>query len=330
MPRKIGNFRPLVLIINIYYCSVEPIPLPDDGDEQRLSGPCKPVFPQSFNRLSLSTWSLLWHHRLYDIVYFDHHFESQFMRLKDKVAIVTGGASGFGEGIVTRFLAEGAFVVIADINLNAAIKVANNASCDPECVSAVEVDVADKAAVENMVKHATDTFGRLDILVNNAGIAQRRGPMLDVDEDTFDRIYAVNVKSIYLSALAAVPILQAGGGGVIINTASTAAVSPRPGLTWYNGSKGAVVTLTKSMAVELAPDNIRVNAINPVIGQTGLTADFMGGEDTPEIREKFLSTIPLGRMSTPEDIAAAALYFASDEASFITGVCLEVDGGRCI
>jgi len=252
------------------------------------------------------------------------------MRLKDKIAIVTGGASGFGEGIVTRFLAEGAKVVIADINLNAAMNLANDASCGPENVTAVKVDVADKAAVEHMVKHTTDTFGGLDILVNNAGIAQRRGPMLDVDETTFDRIYAVNVKSIYLSALAAVPIFQAGGGGVIINTASTAAVSPRPGLTWYNGSKGAVVTLTKSMAVELAADNIRVNAINPVIGQTGLTADFMGGEDTPEIRQKFLSTIPLGRMSTPEDIAAAALYLASDDASFITGVCLEVDGGRCI
>jgi len=251
------------------------------------------------------------------------------MRLKDKIAIVTGGGSGFGEGIVNRFINEGARVVIADINKTAAKRVAEAANA-PDRVTCIGVDVSDKAAVEAMVKHTTGTFGGLDILVNNAGIAQCRGSMLDVDEATFDRIYAVNVKSIYLSALAAVPVLKSNGGGVIINTASTAAVSPRPGLTWYNGSKGAVVTLTKSMAVELAPDNIRVNAINPVIGQTGLTTDFMGGEDTPEIREKFLATIPLHRMSTPEDIAAAALYLASDEASFITGVCLEVDGGRCV
>ena len=175
-----------------------------------------------------------------------------------------------------------------------------------------------------------DAFGGLDILVNNAGVAQRRGPMLDVPEEVFDRIYAVNVKSLYLTAIHAVPVMRAGGGGVIVNIASTAGVSPRAGLTWYNGSKGAVITLTKSMALELAGDGIRVVGINPVIGETGLTAEFMGGEDTPELRKKFLATIPLGRFSTPADVANAALFLASDEASLITGACLEVDGGRCV
>ena len=191
-------------------------------------------------------------------------------------------------------------------------------------------DVSNSADVAAMVARAEDDFGGLDILVNNAGIAQRNRPMLEVDEAEFDRLYDVNVKSIYLGAIHGVPALKRRGSGVIINTASTAAVRPRPGLTWYNGTKGAVVTLTKSMAVELAPDAIRVNAINPVIGATGLTAEFMGGEDTPEIREKFIAGIPLGRMSTAEDIAAAVMFLASDDAQFITGVCLEVDGGRCI
>ena len=181
-----------------------------------------------------------------------------------------------------------------------------------------------------MMNVAIQEFGSIDVLINNAGIAQRSCSMTDVGEELFDRIFAVNVKSIFLAALHIVPVMKKQGYGVIINTASTAAVSPRPGLTWYNGSKGAVVTLTKSMAVELAKDNIRVNALNPVIGETGLTIDFMGGVDTPEIRKKFLSTIPMGRMSTPLDIANAALFFASDESSFVTGVCLEVDGGRCI
>ncbi len=248
------------------------------------------------------------------------------MKLKGKVAVVTGGGSGFGEGIVARFIVEGCRVVVADryeINGNRVAQAHDGAVFQ-------RADVSDSADVAAMVARAEDEFGGLDILVNNAGIAQRNRPMLDVDEAEFDRLFDVNVKSIYLGAIHGVPALKRRGGGVIINTASTAAVRPRPGLTWYNGTKGAVVTLTKSMAVELAPDAIRVNAVNPVIGATGLTAEFMGGEDTPEIREKFIAGIPLGRMSTAEDIAAAVMFLASDDAQFITGVCLEVDGGRCI
>jgi len=247
------------------------------------------------------------------------------MRLKDKIAIVTGASSGFGEGIARRFAVEGARVIVSDIDAAAGQRVAD------DIAGAVfqKTDVAVNADVAVMVGAAIEAFGGLDILVNNAGVAQRNHPMLDVDEATFDRIYAVNVKSIYLSALHAVPTLIKRRGS-IVNIASTAAVSPRPGLTWYNGSKGAVVTLTKSMAVELAKDQVRVNAVNLVISETGLTLDFMGGVDNPEIRAKFVSTIPLGRMSTPLDIANAALFLSSDEAGLITGVCLEVDGGRCI
>ena len=191
------------------------------------------------------------------------------------------------------------------------------------------VDVADGRQVQAMIQAATEAFGGLDILVNNAGIAQRRGPLDGFSEEQFDRLYAVNVKSIYHATLAALPIFRQRGGGVIVNTASTAAGRPRPGLTWYNGSKGAVVSLTRSLAVELAPDRIRVNAINPVIGETALTAEFMGG-DTPELRKSFVASVPLGRMSRPTDIANAALYLVSDEAEFITGVCLDVDGGRSV
>ena len=247
------------------------------------------------------------------------------MRLNAKVAIVTGGGSGFGEGICRRFAEEGARVVVADIDLAAAERVAVTIQG-----VAIRADVTVNADVGAMVAAAVTRFGGLDILVNNAGIPQRPGLLTEVDEATFDRIYAVNVKSIYLGAIHAVPVLRTRGGGVIINTASTAAVRPRPGLTWYNGSKGAVTTLTKSMAVELAPDNIRVNALNPVAGETAMLKEFMGGAETPEGHRRFVSTIPLGRLSTPLDIANAALFLASDEAAFITGACMEVDGGRCI
>lgn len=248
------------------------------------------------------------------------------MRLKDKVAIVTGAASGFGEGIARRFCDEGASVVVADITEDAGTAVAQSLQRG----AFISCDVTKSADVAAAVALAEEKFGGLDILVNNAGTTHVRGPMLEVSEAEFDKIYAVNVKGIYLGAIHGVPALKRRSGGVILNIASTAAIRPRAGLTWYNGSKGAAVTLTKSMAVELAPDKIRVCAINPVIGETGLLTYFMGGPDTPELRETFTSGIPLGRMSRPDDIAKAAVFLCGDEAEFITGVCLEVDGGRVI
>lgn len=247
-------------------------------------------------------------------------------RLAGKVAVVSGAGAGFGEGIAKRFAEEGARVVVADLNGVEASRVASEIG---ENAVAVTADVTAAADVEAMIAAATSGFGRLDILVNNAGYTHRNGSMLDVDEETFDRILDVNAKAIYLAALKAVPIMEDAGGGVIINTASTAGLRPRPGLTWYNASKGWAITATKSMAVELAPKGIRVNALCPVAGETGMLHLFMG-EDTPEKRAQFRATIPLGRLSTPRDIASAALWLASDDAEFITGVALEVDGGRCI
>ncbi len=255
------------------------------------------------------------------------------MRLRDKVALVTGAASGFGKGIARRFAAEGAKVVLADLNDAAGEAVAAEIAADAGATGAavyVHADVTDRAQVKAMIGAAVERFGRLDILVNNAGYSHLNQPMTEVSEADFDRTFAVNVKSIYLAAIAAVPLFRAQGSGCIVNISSTAGLSPRAGLTWYNGSKGAVNTITKSMAVELAPDQIRVNAICPVAGDTPLLATFMGKPDTPENRAPFLATIPLGRLSTPDDIASAALYLASDEASMLTGVLLEVDGGRCI
>lgn len=249
------------------------------------------------------------------------------MRLKDKVAIVTGGGSGFGRGIAEAFAEQGAQVVVADINLKSAEETAR--AIGPKAF-AIACDVTQKADVAQLIAQTSDRFGGLDIVVNNAGATHKNQSALDVTEDEFDRIYAVNVKAIYLMTLASVPELEKRGGGVIINTASTAGVRPRPGLTWYNGSKGAAVILTKSLAAELASKNIRVNAINPVIGETGLLEDFMGLPDTPENRAKFTSGIPLGRMSRPTDIANAAVFLADPASEFITGVAIEVDGGRCI
>lgn len=246
------------------------------------------------------------------------------MRLEGKRAIVTGAASGFGAGIAKRFLAEGAQVVVADINGAAA----RNFATDNGGI-ACTVDVASGTSVKDMVSLANAEMGGVDILVNNAGITHLPTPLEDVSEDDFDRVFAVNCKSVYLTAKALIPQFKAQGGGVVLNVASTAGVSPRPRLNWYNASKGWMITATRTMAVELAPEGIRVNALNPVAGETPLLKSFMG-EDTPEIREKFLSTIPLGRFSTPEDLANAALYLCSDEASMVTGVCMEVDGGRCI
>jgi len=248
------------------------------------------------------------------------------MRLKDKVAIVTGGGSGFGAGIAQRFVAEGARVVIADLNLEAALDIAAGLG---EHARAMRVDVSDATDVQLMMEAAELHFGRLDILVNNAGIGHRPQPLEDLDETAFDRIAAVNMKAIYLAMREVVPRFKAKGAGVVLNMASTAGVSPRPRLAWYNASKGWVITATRACAVELAPFGIRVNALNPVAGETPLLATFMG-EDTPEMRAKFLATIPLGRFSTPQDLGHAAAFLCSDDASMITGVCMEVDGGRCI
>ncbi|GAB4394055.1 MAG: SDR family oxidoreductase [Kiloniellaceae bacterium] len=252
------------------------------------------------------------------------------MRLQGKVAVVTGAGSGFGAGIARYFAAEGGRVVLADINGEAAEAVAAEIDQAGGAAIGLKADVTDKAEVATMMRAALDTYGRLDVLVNNAGVSHKNKPITEVSEAEFDLIYAVNVKAIYLAALEAIPLLRAQGGGCIINTSSTAALRPRPGLTVYNSSKGAVNVMTKSLAVELAPDNIRVNAICPVIGETALMETFMGVPDTPENRRKFEATIPLGRFSTPKDIAHAAAFLASDEAEFLTGVTLEVDGGRCI
>ncbi len=246
------------------------------------------------------------------------------MQLDGKVAIVTGGGSGFGAGIARRFAAEGARVVVGDIAEEAGERVAEEVGG-----AFVRADVSVGSDVAGLVEAARERFGGLDVMVNNAGFSHRNRPMLEVDEETFDRVFAVNVKSIFHSAHAAVPVMRERGGGVILNVASTAGVRPRPGLTWYNGSKGAAITLTRSMAVELAPERIRVCALNPVAGETPMLATFLG-EDTPERREAFRATVPLGRLSQPSDVASAALFLCSDEAAFLTGVCLEVDGGRCI
>lgn len=248
------------------------------------------------------------------------------MRLSGKTAIVTGAASGFGAGIAAKFIAEGAQVMIADINETAAQNTADQLGA---MAVAQAVDVSNGPSVQDMSTAAFDTFGHVDILVNNAGVTHLPTALEDVSEEDFDRVFNINMKSVYLTARALVPHMKKRGAGTILNVASTAGVSPRPKLNWYNASKGWMITATKTMAVELAADGIRVNALNPVAGETPLLKSFMG-EDTPEIRAKFLSTIPLGRFSTPEDMGNAACFLCSDEASMITGVCMEVDGGRCI
>jgi 3-oxoacyl-[acyl-carrier protein] reductase len=248
-------------------------------------------------------------------------------QLNGKVAIVTGAAGGFGEGIATLFAKEGARVLVADIDGAKAEKLARALGKN---ASARRCDVSLRADVQAAVQACVDTFGPPDIVVNNAGTTHRNQPMLDVDEATFDKVFAVNVKSIYHMALAVIPMMRERKSGVILNIGSTAGIRPRPGLTWYNASKAAVNVMSKSMAAELGPDNIRVNAICPVMGATGLIEQFLGGPDTPENRAKIIAGIPLGRMSTPEDVAYAPLYLASDAARFITGIELPVDGGRTI
>jgi len=247
------------------------------------------------------------------------------MRLANKIALVTGAASGFGAEIARIFAREGAKVVLFDLNKGGVQDVA--AAIGPEAL-ALAGDVTSAGDITAAVEASRARHGRLDIVVNNAGWTHRNRPLLEVSEAEFDKVYAVNVKSIYLMTQAVVPVMRSQGGGTIINIGSTAGIRPRPGLTWYNGSKGAVHLLSRSMAAELAPDKIRVNCVAPVIGETGLLESFMGLPDMPQNRAKFIATIPLGRMSKPRDVANGCLYLASDEAEFVTGVVLEVDGGR--
>jgi len=246
------------------------------------------------------------------------------VRLRGKTAVITGGASGFGAGIAAKFAAEGASVWIADINEALAAEVS------AEIGGRFSVtDVSDDESVGVLIEAVYADLSRIDIFVNNAGIGHLPEALDALSEAEFDRLFAVNAKSVFLTSRHVVPRMRADGGGTILNIASTAGVSPRPNLTWYNASKGWMITATRSMAVELAPSRIRVNALNPVAGETPLLSTFMG-EDTPQARQRFLATIPLGRFSTPEDLGNAACFLCSDEASMITGVCLEVDGGRCI
>lgn len=248
-------------------------------------------------------------------------------RLEGKVAIVTGAGGGFGEGIAQRFVAEGAKVAIVDLRGDAAERVAHSLG---RASLAIQADVGAAADVERVVQETTQRLGTPHILINNAGTTHRNKPVLEVTEEEFDRMFRVNVKSIYLFVRAIAPAMRDNGGGVVINVGSTAGIRPRPGLTWYNATKGAVNLVSKSLSVELAPWKIRVNCISPVMGETGLLENFMGVPDTPENRARFIATIPLGRMSRPSDIANAALYLASDEAEFITGVDFPVDGGRTV
>ena len=253
------------------------------------------------------------------------------MRVKDKSIIVTGSGGGIGEGIARRLAAEGAQVIVNDIHVALGEQVVAAIVKAGGTASFFAADVTKSAEVKALVDAAVQRYGRLDVMVNNAGWTHRNQPALDVSEDDFDKCYAINVKSIYLATIHAVPVFRAQGGGSFINIASTAGVRPRPGLTWYNGSKGAVITTSKSLAAELGPDNIRVNCINPVFNpDTGLSSEFAGGPLDEERKARFRASIPLGRFSTALDVANAALYLASDEADFISGVCIEVDGARCV
>ena len=250
--------------------------------------------------------------------------------LEGKVAVVTGGGSGFGAEIARKLAQEGASLTVLDVDDAGGGRVVEEINAHrPHSARFLRCDVGLRCDVAAAVRRIVEADARIDVYVNNAGITHRNGPMLEVSEDWFDRIFTVNVKALYLSALELVPVFRAQGGGAIVNIASTAGIRPRPGLTVYNASKGAAILFSKSMAIEFARDNIRVNAVCPVAGETPLLAEFMGG-DTPELRGAFAASVPLGRLSQPRDVANAVAFLASDDASFITGVALEVDGGRCI
>ncbi len=248
-------------------------------------------------------------------------------KLQDKIAIITGAGSGFGEAMARRFVAEGARVAIVDLREDQALRVARDIG---EAALALTADVSSPADIARVVSQTMARFGTPDIVINNAGYTHRNQPLLDVDEASFDRVFAVNVKSIFNMVKAVVPAMRENGGGVMLNIGSVAGIRPRPGLTWYNASKGAVNLLSKSLAVELAPWRIRVNAICPVMGATGMLGDFMGVPDTPENRAKFIASIPLGRLAEPDDLCGAAVFLASEDAAFITGIEMPVDGGRTI
>ena len=253
------------------------------------------------------------------------------MRLKGKVAIVTGAGSGFGAGIAQRFAQEGARVIVNDINAQGGERVAGEITSAGGTAQFVRADVTQGGDWAAMIGTAQSAFGGLDVVVNNAGWTHRKKPYAEVTEAEFDRVYAVNVKSVYLAVLHALPAFRKRGSGCVVNIASTAGIRPRPGLAVYNSSKAAVILLSKSLAAELGPERIRVNCVNPVFSpETGLSAEFAGGSLSPEVRAAYLATIPLGRFSTPLDVANACLYLASDEAAFISGVCIEVDGARCV
>jgi len=246
------------------------------------------------------------------------------MRLKEKVSIITGAASGFGKGIAKKFSEEGAKLILADINKDELEKVSKDLDQD-----FFHVDVSNSSSMQKLSEYVLNKYKNIDIMVNNAGITHLPKPLEEVTEEEFDKVFSVNSKSVFFCGKFFVPHMKREKKGSILNIASTAGLSPRPNLNWYNATKGWMITATKAMAVELAPFNVRVNSLAPVAGETPLLKSFLG-EDTPEKRNAFLSTIPLGRFSTPKDLANAACFLCSDEASMITGTILEVDGGRCI